>query len=221
MAGEGKWVRMTDELHRYVVEHGMPPDELQRELIAETATLGDRAGMLLAPEEGALLGWLARLIGAREAVEVGTFTGYSALAVARELPPEGRLLCCDVSEEWTAIARRYWERAGVADRIELRLGPAADTLRSLPDEERFDLALIDADKPGYPTYVEEILRRTRPGGVICVDNTLWHGRVVDGSADDDATRAIRALNDAVVADERVDVVLLPVGDGLTLLRKRG
>jgi caffeoyl-CoA O-methyltransferase len=216
----GKWVEMTDELHAYVVDHGIPPDEVQRDLIAETRGLGDRAGMLLAPEEGAFLGWLTRLLGAKEAVEVGTFTGYSALAVARELPPEGRLLCCDVSEEWTSIARRYWERAGVADRIELRLGPAAETLRALPDEERFDLAFIDADKTGYPTYFEEILRRTRAGGVICVDNVLWHGRVVDGSADDDDTKAIRAFNDAAVADERVDVVLLPIGDGLTLLRKR-
>ncbi|MFL6138137.1 MAG: O-methyltransferase [Frankiaceae bacterium] len=217
----GKWIELTDELHAYVVDHGMPPDRVQRDLIAETRTLGDRAGMLLAPEEGALLGWLTRLIGAKEAVEVGTFTGYSALAVARELPPEGRLLCCDVSEEWTAIARRYWERAGVADRIELRIGPAADTLRALPEEERFDLALIDADKTGYPLYFEEILKRTRPGGVICVDNVLWHGRVVDPSVDDDDTRAIRAFNDAAVADERVDVVVLPIGDGLSLLRKRG
>jgi caffeoyl-CoA O-methyltransferase len=216
----GKWVEMTDELHAYVVASGMPPDEVQRALIDETRDLGDRSGMLLAPEEGALLSWLTRLLGARQAVEVGTFTGYSALAVARELPPDGRLLCCDVSEEWTSIARRYWERAGVSDRIELRLGPAAETLRALPDEERFDLAFIDADKTGYPTYYEEILRRTRPGGVICVDNVLWHGRVVDSSATDPDTEAIRAFSAAAAADERVDAVLLPIGDGITLLRKR-
>ena len=220
MAG-GKWVEMTDTLHAYVVAHGLPPDEVQRDLAAETAALGDESSMLLAPEQGAFLSWLTRLIGARHAVEVGTFTGYSALAVARELPPDGRLLCCDVSEEWTAIARRYWERAGVADRIELRLGPAADTLRALPVQERFDLAVIDADKAGYQVYYEEILRRLRPGGVICVDNVLWHGRVVDPANTEESTEAIRAFNDRAAADERVDPLLLPLGDGFMLLRKRG
>jgi caffeoyl-CoA O-methyltransferase len=216
----GKWVNLTPELHDYVVRHGTAPDDVQRDLIAETQDLGDRAGMLLAPEEGTLLTWLARLLAPDRAVEVGTFTGYSSLAIARGLPPGGRLLCCDVSEEWTAVARRYWERAGVADRIDLVIGPALETLRGLPAEETFGLALIDADKPNYLAYYEEILTRLRPGGVLCVDNVLWGGQVADPAVDDEATRAIRELNDAVVADDRVDVVLLPIGDGLTLVRKR-
>jgi caffeoyl-CoA O-methyltransferase len=220
VAGTGKWVDMTPELHDYVVGHGTAPDDLQRELIAETAELGRVAGMQLAPEQGALLTWLARLLAPDRAVEVGTFTGYSSLAIARGLPTGGRLLCCDVSEEWTAVAKRYWERAGVADRIDLAVGPALETLRSLPAEETFGLALIDADKPSYLAYYEEILTRLRPGGVLCVDNVLWHGRVADPAVDDEDTAAIRALNDAVAADDRVDAVLLPIGDGLTLVRKR-
>jgi caffeoyl-CoA O-methyltransferase len=153
-------------------------------------------------------------------VEVGTFTGYSALCIARGLPDDGQLLACDVSEEWTAIARRYWERAGVASRIDLRLGPALDTLRALPADTRFDMGFIDADKPTYPAYYEEILTRLRPGGLILVDNVLWFGRVADPAADDPQTLAIRAFNDQVAADPRVDCVMLPVSDGLTILRKR-
>jgi caffeoyl-CoA O-methyltransferase len=153
-------------------------------------------------------------------VEVGTFTGYSALSIARGLPADGHLLCCDVSEEWTAIARRAWEAAGVAGKIELRLAPAVDTLRSLPDDEYLDLAFIDADKPSYPVYYEEILRRLRPNGAILVDNTLWGGRIADPTVDDEHTLAMRAFNDAVAADERVDAAMLTIGDGLTLLRKR-
>jgi predicted O-methyltransferase YrrM len=159
-----------------------------------------------------------RLTGARQAVEVGTFTGYSSICIARGLPDDGRLLCCDVSEEWTSIARRYWERAGVADRIELRIAPAAETLSSLPTEPYLDFAFIDADKTGYPAYFEEIVTRTRPGGLIVLDNMLRGGRVLDPLNDDD--RAIVALNDALLADERVDVVLLPVRDGVSLARKR-
>jgi caffeoyl-CoA O-methyltransferase len=177
--------------------------------------------MQLAPEQAALLTWLVRLIGAREAIEVGTFTGLSSLSIARGLPADGHLLCCDVSEEWTAIAKRHWEMAGVADRIELRIGPGAETLRALPDEPLIDFALIDADKAGYPVYFDEIVRRLRPGGVVCVDNVLWHGGVVDRSDDSETTQVIRAFNDAVAADERVDAVLLPIGDGLTLARRRG
>ncbi|MCZ7525563.1 MAG: class I SAM-dependent methyltransferase [Acidimicrobiia bacterium] len=208
------------EIHDYLVGHGTPPDGVQRDLIEETARLGGISIMQIAPEQGAFMTLLTRLLGARRAVEVGTFTGYSALAVARGLPPDGRLLCCDVSEEWTAIARRYWERAGVADRIELRIGPALDTLRSLPREETFDLAFIDADKERYGDYYEEILARLRPNGAILVDNTLWMGVIADPSVTDDATLAIRAFNDRVAADERVDCVILPLGDGVTLLRKR-
>jgi caffeoyl-CoA O-methyltransferase len=159
-------------------------------------------------------------VGARRAIEVGTFTGYSSICIARGLPPDGRLLCCDVSEEWTALARRFWEKAGVADRIELRLAPAAETLRALPEDPVFDLAFLDADKPGYPVYYEEILRRLRPGGVILADNVLWMGRVADPAADDPQTAAIRAFNAQVAGDPRVDCVMIPLSDGLTLLRKR-
>jgi caffeoyl-CoA O-methyltransferase len=163
---------------------------------------------------------LARAIGAKHAVEVGTFTGYSALCLARGLADDGTLLACDVNKDWTAIARRYWERAGVARKIELRLGPALETLRALPPAPHFDLGFIDADKPAYPSYYEEILVRLRPGGLILVDNVLWFGRVADPAADDDQTRAIRAFNDRVAADARVDCVMLAVSDGLTILRKR-
>jgi caffeoyl-CoA O-methyltransferase len=176
--------------------------------------------MQISPEQGAFMTVLTRLVGARDAIEVGTFTGYSALCVARGLPDDGRLLCLDVSEEWTAIARRYWDRAGVAPKIDLRIGPAADSLRALPDEETFDLAFVDADKGNYLVYYEEVLRRLRPNGVILVDNVLWGGRVVDDDADDESVRAIREFNDTVAGDGRVDVVMLPLGDGLTLLRKR-
>ena len=186
----------------------------------ETAQMGDLSQMQIAPEQGAFLTLLTRLVGARYAVEVGTFTGYSSLCIARGLPAGGHLLCCDVSEEWTAIARRAWATAGVADRIELRLAPAADTLRALPREETIDFAFIDADKPGYPVYYEEILARLRPNGVLLVDNVLWDGRVVRSDADDDNTKAIRAFNDMVAADDRVETVMLPIADGLTLCRKK-
>jgi caffeoyl-CoA O-methyltransferase len=215
-----KSLGLSPELHAYLVAHGTPPDPVQRELIAETARLGPIAVMQVAPEQGAFLTLLARLIRAREAVEVGTFTGYSSLAIARGLEPGGRLLCCDVSAEWTAIARRAWERAGVAERIELCIAPAAETLRALPETPRFDLAFIDADKENYATYYEEILKRTRPGGVILVDNVLWSGAVIDPATQDPNTRAIRAFNDRVASDPRVDCVMTPISDGLTLLRKR-
>jgi caffeoyl-CoA O-methyltransferase len=220
MSGEPKSFFLSREAHEYLVAHGTPPDDVQRELIEETAKLGGIAGMQIAPEQGAFMTVLTRLVSARRAVEVGTFTGYSALCIARGLADDGQLLCCDVSDEWTSIGRRYWQRAGVADKIELRLGPAADTLRSLPAEELFDLAFIDADKPSYPVYYEEILRRLRPNGVILVDNVLWDGRVFQPDADDENTIAIRAFNDMVAADKRVDAVMLPVSDGLTVVRKR-
>jgi caffeoyl-CoA O-methyltransferase len=214
-----KSFHLSPEIHSYIVEHGTPPDAVLRELAEETARLGPISMMQIAPEQGAFMTLLARATGARRAVEVGTFTGYSALCIARGLPDDGTLLACDVSDEWTSIGRRYWERAGVAKKIELRIGPAVETLRALPQEPRFDLAFIDADKPSYPAYYEEILRRLRPNGLILVDNVLWMGRVVDPSADDENTRAIRAFNDLVAADRRVDCVVLAVSDGLTLLRK--
>ena len=161
---------------------------------------------------------LVRAVGAKRAVEVGTFTGYSALAVARGMGPDGHLLCCDVSEEWTAIAREYWEKAGVADRIELRIGPGLDTLRSLPPGEQFDFAFVDADKSGYRDYYEEIIPRLRPGGLLLADNTLWGGRVA-GTEDDESTRSIRAFNDHVVGDPRVRIAMLTIGDGVTVVQR--
>ena len=211
---------LTHELADYIVGHGSPPDAIQRALIDETRALGAVAGMQIAPEQGAFLTLLTRIIGAQSAVEVGTFTGYSSLCIASGLADGGRLLCCDVSEEWTAIARRAWESAGVADRIDLKIAPGADTLRALPEKETIDLAFIDADKPRYPVYYEELLKRLRPNGVLLVDNVLWDGRVVQPGADDDNTGAIKAFNDMVAADDRVEAVMLPLADGLTLCRKK-
>jgi caffeoyl-CoA O-methyltransferase len=211
---------LSTDLAAYLVGHGTPPDDVQQSLIAETRGLGAVSGMQIAPEQGAFLTTLTRIVGARSAVEVGTFTGYSSLCIARGLVEHGRLLCCDVSEEWTAIARRAWTRAGVADRIDLRIAPGADTLRALPKDETIDLAFIDADKPSYAVYYEEILTRLRPNGVLLVDNVLWGGRVVQPDVDDENTRAIRAFNDMVAADARVEAVMLPIADGLTLCRKK-
>ena len=220
MADAPKSFFLTKPVHDYLVAHAPPLDDVQRDLIAETEALGGISLMQIAPEQGAFMTLLTRLIGARRAIEVGTFTGYSAISIARGLSDDGTLLCCDVNEEWTAIARKYWERAGVDDKIELRIAPAIETLRSLPAGEQFDLAFIDADKPNYPHYYEEVLARLRRNGVILVDNTLWGGAVADSKATDDNTVAIRAFNDAVAADDRVESTILTVGDGLTLIRKR-
>jgi caffeoyl-CoA O-methyltransferase len=216
-----KHTQISDELHEYLVAHGTPPYAIQRALIEETAKLGRVAGMQIAPDQGAFMTWLARSLGAKQAVEVGVFTGYSTLCLARGLPADGRVLALDVSEEWTAIGRRHWEQAGVADRIELRIGPALEALQALPREPRFDLAFIDADKTGYDGYVEEILPRLRTGGVILVDNVLWGGAVVNPERQDPDTLAIRAFNDQMARDPRVDPVMIPLSDGLTLLRKIG
>jgi caffeoyl-CoA O-methyltransferase len=213
-------VGISPELHAYLVAHGTPPDEVQRGLIERTALLGDPAGMQIAPEQGAFMTLLTRLVGARRAIEIGTFTGYSALCIAYGLPADGQLLCCDVSEEWTALAREAWKRAGVDDRIELRIGPAAHTLRALPRAEAYDLAFIDADKTGYPVYYEELLPRMRPGGVILVDNVFQDGRVLEPDPDSESVVAIQRFNDLVAADDRVDVVMLPIADGLTLAVKK-
>jgi caffeoyl-CoA O-methyltransferase len=214
-----KSLGVSPEVHAYLVEHGTPPDPLQRELIEETRRLGGISIMQVAPEQGAFLTLFTRAIGARRAIEVGTFTGYSSLCIARGLAEGGRLLTCDTSAEWTSVARRYWEKAGLADRIELRLGPGVETLRSLPADPVFDLGFIDADKGGYPLYYEEILKRLRPGGLILVDNVLWFGRVADPANDDEATLQIRAFNAKLAADPRVEAVMLPIGDGLTIARK--
>ncbi|WP_059012710.1 O-methyltransferase [Streptomyces specialis] len=208
-------------LNDYLLAHCTPADDVLRDLAAETrGALPGQAGMQITQDEGMFLTLLVRLTGARLAVEVGTFTGYSSICIARGLSAGGRLLACDVSDEWTSVARRHWERAGVADRIDLRIAPAAETLRGLPREETIDFAFIDADKTGYPVYYEELVTRLRPGGVIVLDNTLRSGRVVDPAAQDPADVAIRAINDTVAADERVESVLLPLRDGVTVVRKR-
>jgi caffeoyl-CoA O-methyltransferase len=214
-------VDATPELIDYVAAHGSwPDDEVVAALRKETAALGPASGMQLAADQGQLLTLLTRIIGAQRAVEVGTFTGYSALCIARGLAPGGRLLCCDVSEEWTAIARRAWAGAGLDDRIELRLAPAVETLRALPATEHLDLAFIDADKVGYQAYWDELVPRVRAGGLLLADNVLWSGNIVDPGEDDANGRALRAFNDAVTADDRVDAVILPAFDGLTIARKR-
>lgn len=214
-----KSIPLTPELHAYLVAHGDPPDEVMRDLIEETrALLPEDAQMQVAPEQAAFLTFLTRLLGARRAVEVGTFTGLSSLAIARGLAEDGRLTCFDVSEEFTGIARRHWTRAGVDDRVEVRIGPAGDTLRKLPHDRHLDFAFIDADKVGYPVYWSELVPRMRPGGVIAVDNVLRDGRVL--APQDASDRAIAAFNDEVLADVRVDLVMLPVADGLTLARVR-
>lgn len=221
---DGKFIKLDAKLYDYVVAHGHNGDALLGELAADTARqLGGISMMQIAPEQGTLMNLLAHAIGARCAVEVGTFTGYSAICVARALPPGGRLLCCDVSEEWTAIARRYWERAGVADRITLKIAPAIETLQALPAYEAdnpIDFAFIDADKTNYRAYYEEVLKRMRAGGLILIDNVLWSGAVIDPKIQSEDTRAIRALNDFLATDARVDMVMLPISDGLTICRKR-
>ncbi len=219
MADAPKSFFLSPAIHDYLVEHGSPPDATQRGLIEETAALGGISMMQIAPEQGAFMTLFTKLVGARNAVEVGTFTGYSALCIARGLPADGHLLCCDVSEEWTSVGRKYWEQAGVADRIELRIAPAVETLRSLPREESIDLAFVDADKPSYAAYYEELLPRLRPNGVILVDNVLWGGNVIEDDPNDANRVAIRAFNDMVASDDRVEAAMLPLGDGLTLLRK--
>ena len=206
----------------YVLANSTPPDELLRELIAETREeTGGRAGMQVSYDEGTLLTMLVQLVGAKSAVEIGTFTGYSSICIARGLAAGGRLLACDVSEDWTSIARAYWQKAGVADRIDLKIAPALETLRALPEDFVIDFAFIDADKESYPAYYEEIVTRLRPGGVIALDNVLRGGRVLDPAAfADPQVATMRDLNTRIAADERVDAVMLPLRDGVTVVRKR-
>lgn len=216
-----KSLGLSDPLHRYLVDHGTPPDEILLELTSETREkVGIMAAMQIAPEQGAFLTFMTRLIGARRAIEVGTFTGYSALCIARGLPEDGELICCDVSEEWTDIGRPYWERAGVAHKIDLRIAPALETLAALHSDRSFDLAFIDAKKSEYKDYLERLIGLIRPGGLILVDNVLWMGQVVDDDQRSDDTVAIRAFNDAVARDERFDRVMVAISDGITMLRVR-
>ncbi|WP_419848948.1 O-methyltransferase [Candidatus Poriferisocius sp.] len=215
-----KGIGLSTNVQEYLVAHGAGIDPIAQELIDVTAELGRISGMQIAPEQGAFMTLLTRLLDVRFAVEVGTFTGYSALSIARGLVPGGRLLCCDVSDEWVNIGRPYWERAGVADSIEVVIAPAAETLAALPDDPPIDLAFIDADKQSYKTYYEEILRRLSPKGIILVDNVLWGGQVADPDADLDenpGTAHIREFNASVVADPRTAQVMLPIADGLTLI----
>jgi predicted O-methyltransferase YrrM len=213
---------LPDELYGYLLDVSLRESPIMQRLREETAAL-ERARMQIGPEQGQFMALLVELIGARDVLEVGTFTGYSALAVARALPDDGRLIACDVSEEWTSIGRRYWEEADVAHKIDLRLAPAIETLDALLAEGRaatFDFAFIDADKTGYDAYYERALELIRPGGLIALDNTLWEGKVADPAITDADTEAIRAINKKLVGDERVTLSMVPIGDGVTLARKR-
>ena len=216
-----KTIGLSDELEAYVVAVGAREPEVLARLRAETAAIPEH-GMQVAPEEGAFLALLVELIGARRCLEIGTFTGYSSLAVALALPDDGLLTCCDVSEEWTAVARRYWDEAGVAGKIDLRVAPALETLDGLLEDgaSGYDFAFVDADKTGYDAYYDRLLRLVRPGGLIAFDNTLWGGRVLEPDPDDADTRAIQALNARLAGDERVSLSLLPIADGVTLARLR-
>ena len=213
---------LDGRLYGYLLAETVREPELMARLRAETRRLPN-ASLQIGPDQAQLMSLLVRLIDARRAIEIGTFTGYSALAVALALPADGELICCDVSEEWTQVARRYWREAGIADRIDLHLAPAADTLAELiaaGQSGRFDFVFIDADKENYDLYYERCLELIRPGGLIAVDNALWHGAVADPSCNDVDTAAIRALNRKIRDDARVDMVLLPIGDGLLLARPR-
>lgn len=215
-------IAMTDEIHDYMLKVSLRESEVMRRLREETQKRSD-ANMQIAPEQGQFMALLAELIGARRCIEIGTFTGYSALAVADVLPEDGKIICCDVSEEYTAIARRYWKEAGVENKIELRLAPAQQTLDALLGEEladAFDFIFVDADKEGYDGYYERGLKLLREGGLIAFDNVLWSGKVADPGQDDADTRALRALNEKLGKDERISLSMVPIGDGLTLARKR-
>lgn len=212
---------MQPEIADYIADRATAPDHALNELAATTrAATGSAAGMQISADQGALLTLLTGLIGAQRALEIGTFTGYSSICIARGLRPDGHLLCCDISEEYTAIAREAWVHAGVDDRIELRIAPALETLEALPTDATFDLVFIDADKDNYLSYFEAALPRVRTGGLIMADNTLWSGAVTDEVDDDSTTKTIQLFNDTVAADRRVESFILPIADGLTLMRKR-
>jgi predicted O-methyltransferase YrrM len=215
-------LQITDEIHRYLVDHSVREPDVLTRLRAATASL-PQAQMQIGPEQGQLMALLAKLVGAKRCIEVGVFTGYSSLAVALALPEDGRILACDVSEKWTAIARRFWREAGVEHKIELKLQPAVRTLEELlaaGETGHYDFAFVDADKPAYDTYYELLLKLLRPGGLMALDNTLWSGAVADPNEREPNAVALRALNEKLHRDERIDLSLLPVGDGLTLARKR-
>jgi len=217
-----RFLPMDERLYRYVLDHSAREPGVLAELREETAKLA-QAGMQIGPDQGQFMALLAKLAGARRAIEVGVFTGYSSLAVALALPPDGKIVACDKSEEWTAIARRFWKKAGVESKIDLRLGDAVATLDALLAEGgagRYDFAFIDADKGNYLAYYERCLQLLRAGGLIVVDNTLWSGDVANASNTKPDTVSLRAFNERLHRDERVDLALLAVGDGITLARKR-
>ncbi len=218
----GRTSHLPDDLYSYLLAHSVRESDVMRRLREETARL-EHSDMQIGPEQGRFMALLVELIGAENALEVGTFTGYSALAVADALPEHGRLVACDVSVEWTSIARRYWAEAGVDHKIDLRLAPATETLDALladGGENQFDFAFVDADKEAYEAYYERTLRLVRPGGLIAVDNTLWEGKVVDASVTDADTEAIRRFNRNLIGDERISLSIVPIGDGLSLARVR-
>jgi caffeoyl-CoA O-methyltransferase len=215
-----KFTALTPELHRYIVEHGARRDAATRAVEEATDAMGEIAVMQTAPDQAALITLLVKAIGARRALEVGTFTGYGAIAIARGLPPDGELICCELDQGYAEISARNVESAGLGDRVEIRVGPALETLRSLPAGEPFDFAYIDADKTGYDAYYEECLARMRTGGLLMLDNTLSGGRVLEDDPVDDSARSMKALNEKLARDERIDVAMLGIADGVTLALKR-
>lgn len=220
MAGQ---VELSEGLLEYVRSVSLRDDYLLNELVEETAGMPALAAMVTMPEEGQLLALLVGITGAKRILEIGTFTGYSTLCMARALPPGGKIVTCDINARWTRIAERYWERAGVADAIDFRIGDAREVLDTVRDEDgagSFDLVFVDADKASYPAYYEEALVHLRPGGLVVLDNTLFFGRVIDPEAQDADTVAIRELNDALLKDDRVDLSMLVMADGITLARKK-
>ncbi|MDQ3249755.1 MAG: class I SAM-dependent methyltransferase [Chloroflexota bacterium] len=217
-----KTIQITDELHEYMLAVSLREPAILRQLREETAGMEAR-GMQMSPEQGQFMQLLIHLLGAKRTLEVGVFTGYSSLCVALALPADGQIVACDVSEEYTSMARRYWQAAGVEHKIQLHLGPAVETLNGMiqdGQQNSFDFAFIDADKENYATYYEQALQLLRPGGLIGIDNVLWGGRAADEGDQDESTQAIRTLNRQIHTDERVELSLVPIGDGLTLARKR-
>ncbi len=213
--------QLSDEVHAYLLRETVRESDLLRRLREETAAM-PQSNMQISPEQGQFMRLLVELIGARRAIEIGTFTGYSSICIASAMPDDGKLICCDLNRAYTAVAQRYWQQAGLTGRIELRLAPALETLRELRaagGDGSLDFAFIDADKGNYDAYYEQVLALLRPGGLVAIDNALWSGRVADPAADDAETRALRAINRKVSADARVTASLVPIGDGLLVARK--